>query len=103
MAEGLGGKLHITSPGEPMRAFVIEQASHPTLVISGDVLFQGSVGRVDLPFSSGPTLMQSLASMLRRFDDNTIIFPGHGGPTTMEEERANNPFLRDVISTGTGR
>ncbi len=62
-------------------------------LFSGDVLFQGSVGRVDLPGGDGPTLMRSIASLLERFDDDTVVYPGHMGVTTLGRERATNPFL----------
>ena len=62
-------------------------------LLSGDVLFQGSVGRVDLPGGDGPTLMRSIALLLDRFDDETRVYPGHMGTTTLGAERANNPFL----------
>ncbi len=62
-------------------------------LFSGDVLFQGSVGRIDLPGGDGPTLMRSIATLLERFDDETVVYPGHMGITTLGRERATNPFL----------
>ena len=62
-------------------------------LFSGDVLFQSSVGRTDLPGGDGPTLMRSIASLLERFDDDTVVFPGHMGVTTLGRERASNPFV----------
>jgi hydroxyacylglutathione hydrolase len=62
-------------------------------LFSGDVLFEGSVGRIDLPGGDGPTLMRSIAGLLERFDDDTIVHPGHMGITTLGRERATNPFL----------
>jgi glyoxylase-like metal-dependent hydrolase (beta-lactamase superfamily II) len=62
-------------------------------LFSGDVLFQGSVGRIDLPGGDGPTLMRSIATLLDRFDDETVVYPGHMGVTTLGRERATNPFL----------
>jgi hydroxyacylglutathione hydrolase len=62
-------------------------------LFSGDVLFQGSVGRIDLPGGDGPTLMRSIAMLLDRFDDETAVYPGHMGVTTLGRERATNPFL----------
>jgi glyoxylase-like metal-dependent hydrolase (beta-lactamase superfamily II) len=62
-------------------------------LFSGDVLFQGSVGRVDLPGGDGPTLMRSIATLLDRFDDETVVYPGHMAVTTLGRERATNPFL----------
>ncbi len=62
-------------------------------LLSGDVLFEGSVGRIDLPGGDGPTLMRSIAMLLERFDDETRVYPGHMGITTLGAERATNPFL----------
>jgi hydroxyacylglutathione hydrolase len=62
-------------------------------LLSGDVLFQGSVGRVDLPGGDGPTLLRSIATLLDRFDDETTVYPGHMGITTLGRERVTNPFL----------
>jgi hydroxyacylglutathione hydrolase len=62
-------------------------------LFSGDVLFEGSVGRIDLPGGDGPTLMRSIALLLDRFDDETLVYPGHMGITTLGAERATNPFL----------
>jgi hydroxyacylglutathione hydrolase len=62
-------------------------------IFSGDVLFQGSVGRVDLPGGDGPTLMRSIAALLDSHPDETAVYPGHMGITTLGAERATNPFL----------
>jgi len=62
-------------------------------IFSGDVLFQGSVGRTDLPGSHGPTLLASLGKLLETFSDETVVHPGHMGLTTLGAERATNPFL----------
>lgn len=62
-------------------------------IFSGDVLFQGSVGRVDLPGGDGPTLLASIASLLDTHPDETVVHPGHMGMTTLGAERATNPFL----------
>ena len=62
-------------------------------IFSGDVLFQGSVGRVDLPGGDGPTLMASIAGLLDSHPDETVVHPGHMGITTLGAERATNPFL----------
>lgn len=62
-------------------------------IFSGDVLFQGSVGRVDLPGGDGPTLIRSIGTLLDSHSDETIVHPGHMGITTLGAERATNPFL----------
>ncbi len=75
------------SPGHV--TFVIDRA-----LFSGDVLFQGSIGRTDLPGADHDTLMASLAALLERFDDETTVHPGHMGLTTLGRERATNPYLQ---------
>lgn len=60
----------------------------------GDVLFQGSVGRTDLPGAKFTTLMESIQQKLLTLADSTIIYPGHGFSTTIGAEKANNPFLQ---------
>ncbi|HEX5929536.1 MAG TPA: MBL fold metallo-hydrolase [Solirubrobacterales bacterium] len=66
-------------------------------IFSGDVLFQGSVGRVDLPGGDGPTLMQSIRTLLDSHPDETVVHPGHMGITTLGAERASNPFLASLV------
>jgi len=63
-------------------------------IFSGDVLFQGSVGRVDLPGGDWPTLADSIARLLASHPDSTVVHPGHMGSTTLGAERASNPFLQ---------
>jgi hydroxyacylglutathione hydrolase len=65
-------------------------------IFSGDVLFQGSVGRVDLPGGDGPTLMRSIRGLLDSHPDQTTVYPGHMGITTLGAERASNPFLLEL-------
>ena len=65
-------------------------------LFSGDVLFQGSVGRVDLPGGDGPTLMRSIRTLLDSHPDQTTVYPGHMGITTLGAERASNPFLLEL-------
>jgi hydroxyacylglutathione hydrolase len=65
-------------------------------LFSGDVLFQGSVGRVDLPGGDGPTLLESLRRLVEGFPEETTVYPGHMGITTLGAERATNPFLAEL-------
>jgi hydroxyacylglutathione hydrolase len=65
-------------------------------LLSGDVLFQGSVGRVDLPGGDWPTLLASIESLIDEFPEQTTVYPGHMGVTTLGDERATNPFLREL-------
>lgn len=68
----------------------------PGALLSGDVLFQGSVGRVDLPGGDWPTLERSIELLLKRFPGETVVYPGHMGVTTLGRERETNPFLGEL-------
>jgi hydroxyacylglutathione hydrolase len=72
-------------------AFYVEDER---LVLSGDALFAGSVGRVDLPGGSMEVLMRSIEERLLTLPDETVVYPGHGPRTTIGNERASNPFLQ---------
>src|SRR5215213_135287 len=65
----------------------------PGAIFSGDVLFAGSVGRTDLPGGDHATLMRTLATLVDALPDETVVYPGHMGNTTIGRERATNPFL----------
>jgi hydroxyacylglutathione hydrolase len=72
-------------------------ASTTTLaLLSGDVLFQGSVGRVDLPGGDWATLERSIAELIRRFPRESAVYPGHMGTTTLGRELQTNPFLAEL-------
>ena len=79
------------SPGHVTYAIADEAA-----LFSGDVLFQGSVGRVDLPGGDWPTLAASIQSLLDAYPDETVVHPGHMGVTTLGRERQTNPFLAEL-------
>jgi hydroxyacylglutathione hydrolase len=66
------------------------------VLLSGDVLFQGSIGRSDLPGGDHGTLLASIATLLQRYPDDTAVLPGHMGLTTLGRERATNPFLAEL-------
>ena len=70
-----------------------------TAILSGDVLFAGSIGRTDLPFADHPTLERSLAMLLDTLPPETVVYPGHMGITTLGRELATNPFLVELRST----
>jgi hydroxyacylglutathione hydrolase len=72
------------------------RASGHVSLLSGDVLFQGSVGRVDLPGGDWPTLERSIAGLLRSYPPETVVYPGHMGVTTLGRERDANPFLTEL-------
>ena len=73
----------LTTPDEPV-------------LFAGDVLFAGSIGRVDLPGGSMTEMEQSLRSVILPMDDTTVVHPGHGPSTTIGRERAVNPFLQGL-------
>ena len=79
------------SPGHVSFSVPAEQA-----LFSGDVLFQGSVGRIDLPGGDGPTLLASIRRLLEGLPPETTVYPGHMGITTLGAERATNPFLTEL-------
>jgi glyoxylase-like metal-dependent hydrolase (beta-lactamase superfamily II) len=63
-------------------------------IVSGDVLFERSIGRTDLPGGNYDTLINSIKTKLMTLPDETIVYSGHGNPTTIGNERYGNPFLR---------
>jgi hydroxyacylglutathione hydrolase len=79
------------SPGHVTFSIPDEEA-----VFSGDVLFQGSVGRTDLPGGDWPTLLESIRSLADSLPADTTVYPGHMGITTLGAERASNPFLAEL-------
>lgn len=68
------------------------------LLLSGDLLFAGSIGRVDLPGGDERAMFESLARVVLPLPDETVVHPGHGPATTIGRERATNPFLRQVAA-----
>ena len=65
-------------------------------VIGGDVLFRGSVGRVDLPGCVPEDLVQSIRTKMYKLPEDYVVYPGHGPETTIGEEKQNNPFVRET-------
>jgi hydroxyacylglutathione hydrolase len=82
-------------PGHSIGHVAYGLAEHGAL-LSGDVLFRGSVGRVDLPGGDWPTLEASIGRLLDAYPDETVVHPGHMGLTTLGTERQSNPFLREL-------
>ena len=66
------------------------------LVFSGDVLFQGSVGRTDLPGGDWPTLLDSIRGLVDKLPEETTVYPGHMGVTSLGAEKRTNPFLAEL-------
>jgi glyoxylase-like metal-dependent hydrolase (beta-lactamase superfamily II) len=67
-------------------------------LFSGDLLFAGSVGRVDLPGGDWDLLLDSVRRLLDRFGPDAAVYPGHGEPTTLGRELDTNPYLRELRS-----
>jgi hydroxyacylglutathione hydrolase len=67
-------------------------------VLSGDVLFAGSIGRTDLSGGDGAAMNRSLRDVVLPLADDVLVLPGHGPATTMERERATNPYLQGLAS-----
>lgn len=81
-------------PGHsPGHVVFIWRGSEPILVFGGDVLFAGSVGRVDFPGGNFDQLATGIHNKLFPLPDDTIVLPGHGEPTTVGREKRTNPFV----------
>jgi len=65
-------------------------------LFSGDVLFAGSVGRTDIPFGDWDTLVLSIRALVDAYPPETVVYSGHGPPTTISDELARNPFLAEL-------
>ncbi|SNS23599.1 MBL fold metallo-hydrolase [Rhodococcoides kyotonense] len=73
-----------------------------TIALTGDTLFAGSIGRTDLPGGNHEQLLTSIATTLLPLSDDTVILPGHGGQSSIGQERASNPFLVGLSGTEQG-
>ena len=87
----LSGNI-LTTPGHTEGSLCLHLPTH-NLLVAGDTLFAGSVGRTDLPGGDSRTLIRSIHDKLLQLPDTTIVVPGHGPNTTIGEEREFNPFL----------
>jgi glyoxylase-like metal-dependent hydrolase (beta-lactamase superfamily II) len=73
------------------------------LMLSGDLLFAGSIGRTDLPGGDHPTMLRSLRDKVLPLADDIVVLPGHGEQTSIGRERATNPYLLDLTSSAPTR
>lgn len=90
---------HAPGHTEGSVAFVSgRDGERPPVMLSGDLLFAGSIGRTDLPGGDPQAMTRSLRSVVLPLDDDTVVLPGHGETTTIGRERASNPFLQDLGS-----
>jgi glyoxylase-like metal-dependent hydrolase (beta-lactamase superfamily II) len=99
------------APGHTRGSVMFRRAGEsgvPPLLLSGDVLFEGSIGRTDLPGGDHAAMLRSLSAKVLPLDDDTVVLPGHGDTTTIGQERRSNPYLTalanqvDVASPGRG-
>jgi len=88
---GLSGKI-LHTPGHTQGSVCLHLPAQ-NLLLAGDTLFAGSVGRTDLPGGDGPMLIRSIHDKLLSLPDETVVVPGHGPNTTIGDERETNPFL----------
>jgi len=90
--------LHTPGHTPGSQCFLVEEAGRPGALVSGDTLFLGSCGRVDLPGANPEDMYRSLNQILRALPDETLLYPGHLYSTeavgNMGEEKRTNPFLR---------
>ncbi|MFQ5416455.1 MAG: MBL fold metallo-hydrolase [Myxococcota bacterium] len=90
--------LHTPGHTPGSQCFLVEEAARPSSLVSGDTLFLGSCGRVDLPGANPEDMYRSLNQVLRALPDETVLYPGHlysENPVgTMGDEKRMNPFLR---------
>lgn len=76
----------------------VAHASTPPLVVGGDVLFRGGIGRADFADSEPAALVAGIRNRLYSLPDDAVVLPGHGDLTTVGWERRHNPFVRDVTA-----
>lgn len=79
-----------------VRASAASDESEPDVLLTGDTLFAGTIGRTDLPGGSMPRILDSIARQLLSLPDETVVLPGHGAATTIGAERTGNPFLSNL-------
>lgn len=87
------GSVMFSLPGVP--AAIGDSSGLETTLLSGDVLFAGSIGRTDLPGGSSAAMTRSLRERVLPLADATLVLPGHGSATTIGQERTTNPYLRE--------
>jgi len=85
------------TPGHSPGSLSLHLQGPQQRVLSGDTLFQGSIGRTDLWGGSYDDILRSIHERLLVFPDETPVFPGHGASTLIGEERETNPFLQELV------
>jgi glyoxylase-like metal-dependent hydrolase (beta-lactamase superfamily II) len=82
-------------PGHsPGHVVFVTRGLSPAVVLGGDVLFRGSIGRYDFPGGDGEALLAGIREKLFTLPDDTVVYPGHGPTTTTGHEKRTNPYLR---------
>ncbi|GAA4847962.1 MBL fold metallo-hydrolase [Saccharopolyspora rosea] len=102
VVEAAGLRFDVThTPGHTSGSvlFGVEADEGGRLLLSGDTLFAGAIGRTDLPGGDHEQMMESLRSRVLPLDDDVVVLPGHGPTTTIGRERAGNPFLQGLPAT----
>lgn len=94
--EGIAATI-IATPGHTQGSVCLYVPGE-SLLLAGDTLFAGTVGRTDLPGGDASTLLRSIHTRLLPLPDDTLVIPGHGTPTTIAREREQNPYLQQKIS-----
>jgi glyoxylase-like metal-dependent hydrolase (beta-lactamase superfamily II) len=83
-------------PGHsPGHIVYVMRGESPIIILGGDVLFQGSIGRCDFPGGNQELLVGGIRQKLLTLSEDTIVYPGHGDPTTVGEEKRSNPYCGD--------
>jgi glyoxylase-like metal-dependent hydrolase (beta-lactamase superfamily II) len=88
------------APGHTQGSVLFRHATDDggLLMLAGDVLFAGSIGRTDLPGGDSAMMTESLRTKVLPLDDETVVLPGHGPTTTIGRERVTNPFLAEFAN-----
>ena len=92
--------LHTPGHTRGSVCFTLQVDGQLPILFSGDHLFQGSIGRTDLPGGNHDALMISMADKILPLDDETAVLPGHGPTTTIGDERRTNPFVVELVQRG---
>lgn len=84
---------HAPGHTEGSTLYLLDDGDGRPVVLTGDVLFAGTIGRTDLPGGDGPTMARTLREVVARLDPRAVVVPGHGPASDVATELATNPFL----------
>jgi len=85
--------IHTPGHSQGSSCFMLKQENQEDILFSGDTLFNGSIGRTDLPGGDGKQIINSIKMKLFTLDNNTKVIPGHGNTTSIQKEKESNPFF----------